>query len=96
MKFILSSPNLIISNQPRNTITLDSLKELRNCILCIIRMWSLFYIRVYISLHFLRIPLIKLSFHLFVRASEFLFLDFMFSGPCFEINVILKDLVTFV
>ena len=32
------------------------LKEPRNCILCIIHVWSLFYsVRVYISLHFLPI-----------------------------------------
>ena len=41
------------------------LKELRNCILCIIRVWLLFCsVRVYISLHFLPILLAKLRFSL--------------------------------
>ena len=43
------------------------LKELRNCILCIIRVWSLFCsARVYISLHFLPDFLVKLGFRLSV------------------------------
>ena len=42
-----------------------SLKELRNCILCIICVWSLFCsVRVYISLHFLPILLVILDFRL--------------------------------
>ena len=37
------------------------LKELRNCILCIIREWSLFCsVRVYVSLYFLLFLLVKL------------------------------------
>ena len=39
------------------------LKELRNCILCIIRVWSLFCsVRVYMSLHFLSLHYISLYF----------------------------------
>ena len=69
------------------------LKELRNCILCIIRVWSLFCsVRVDISLHFLPIPLLKLGFNL----SEFwsivflylLFLVFSFSVLCFQGNIL--------
>ena len=41
------------------------LKELRNCILFIIRVWSLFCsVRVYATLHFLPILLVKLGFRL--------------------------------
>ena len=42
------------------------LKELQKCILCIIRVWSVFCsVQVYISLHFLPILLIKPGFRLF-------------------------------
>ena len=45
---------------PRN------LKELRNCVLRIIRVWSVFCsVQVYISLHFLPIFLVKPGFRLF-------------------------------
>ena len=48
---------------PRTNLLL--LKELRNCILCIISVWSLFCsARVYKSLHFLPVLLVKLSFRL--------------------------------
>ena len=41
------------------------LKELQNCILCSISVWSLFgSVRLYISLHFLPMILVKLVFHL--------------------------------
>ena len=41
----------------------EDLKELRNCILCIILVWSLFcLVRVYKNLHFLPILLVKLGF----------------------------------
>ena len=44
------------------THTKNSLKELRNCILWIIPVWSLFCsVRVYKSLHFLPILLVKLG-----------------------------------
>ena len=47
--------------------SLDDLKELRNYILCIIRVWSLLCsVRVYISLHFLPTRLVKLGFRLSV------------------------------
>ena len=73
-------------------------KELRNCILCIICVWSLFCtIRVYTSQHFLRILLLKLGFRLSVFGfscfySFFGFWFFSFSVPCFEFIVILNDL----
>ena len=76
-------------------------KELQNCILCIIRVWSLFCsVRVFVSLHFLAILLAKLGF----RLSMFWFfvflylwlLVFSFSVLCFKFNVIWKDLTTFV
>ena len=77
-----------------------SLKELRNCILYIFRVWSLFCsVRVDVSLHFLPSLLLKLNFNL----SEFCFFVFLcilllvlsFSVLCFEFNVISKGL-TFV
>ena len=41
----------------------EDLKELRNCILCIILVWSLFrLVRIYKNLHFLPILLVKLGF----------------------------------
>ena len=41
----------------------QTLKELRNCILCVVAVWSLFSsVGVYIKLHFLPIVLIKLVF----------------------------------
>ena len=44
----------------------ELLKELRNCILRIIRMWSVFCSgQVYISLHLLPILLVKPGFRLF-------------------------------
>ena len=53
------------------------LMELRNCISCIIRVWSVFYsLRVYISLHFLHILLVKLSFcplHVYIFSFGFQF-----------------------
>ena len=38
------------------------LKELRNCILCIIHVKTFHSVRIYISLHFLPIPFVKLGF----------------------------------
>ena len=74
-----------------------NLKGLRNCILCIIRVWSLFCsARVYISLHFLPVLLVKLGF----RLSVFQFVVFLYLwlsifsfALCFELNVFLKDIV---
>ena len=75
------------------------LKELQNCILCVVGVWSLFCsVRVYIILHFLPILLVKLSFRLsmfWLFIFLFLwFLDFSFSVLCFEFNVISKALKT--
>ena len=51
------------------------LKELRNGIFCTICVWSLFCsVRIYISLHFLLILLVKLGF----RLSVFWFFMFLF------------------
>ena len=81
------------------------LKELRNCSLWIICVWSLFCsVRVYINLHFLPIILVKLGFHLSVFWHAFWFfmflylwvLVFIFSVRYFEFNVISKDLITFI
>ena len=77
-----------------------TLKELWNCFLCIICVWSLFCsVCVDISLHFLPIPLLKLGFNLsgfwFFVFLYVLFLVFGFSFSCFEFNVISEDL-TFV
>ena len=87
-----------IKQKPLQNIVL---KELRNCILCIIRVWSLFCsARVHVSLHFLPILLVKLGFRLFVFwffvLLYFWYLIFTFSVPCIGLNVILKDLITFV
>ena len=71
------------------------LKELQNCILCIIPVWSLFCsVQVYKSLHFLPILLVKLGFCL----SMFQFFVFLFLYLCsfvlsFEFNVLI-DLIT--
>ena len=70
-----------------------TLKELRNCILCIIRVQSLFCsVGVYISLHFLPILLVKLAFNLsvflFIVFLYLQFLAFSFSVLCFGFNVI--------
>ena len=70
-----------------------NLKELRNCILCIIHVWSLFWsVCVCIGLHFLSILLVKLGFRLsmfwffmFLFLWFFVFLFFVLS---FEFNVI--------
>ena len=75
------------------------LKELQNCILCVVGLWSLFCsVRVSIILHFLPILLVKLSFRLsmfWLFIFLFLwFLDFSFSVLCFEFNVISKVLKT--
>ena len=67
-----------------------NLKEPRNCILCIICVRSLFCAeRVYISLHFPPILLVKLNFRLSLVFS------FYFFSSCFEFNVISKDLIRF-
>ena len=72
------------------------LKELRNCILCIIRVRSLFcLVWVYRSLNFLRILLVKLGFSLSVfQFLVFLYLwVYIFSFALyFELNVFLKEL----
>ena len=70
------------------------LKDLRNCILCLISVWSLFCsVRVYISLHFLPMILVKLDF----RLSVFWFFVFLYLwvlifsfALCFEFNVFSK------
>ena len=76
------------------------LKELRNCILCIIPVWSLFCsIRVYKSLHFLQILLVKLGFVFLCFGfscfciSVFLFLYICSFAISFEFNVLI-DLIT--
>ena len=76
-------------------ITIPHLKELQNCILCVIPVWSLFCsVRVYKGLHFLSILLVKLGF----RLSMFYFFVFLFLhlcsfALCFEFNVLI-DLIT--
>ena len=70
------------------------LKELRNGILCTICVWSVFCsVRIYISLHFLLILLVKLGF----RLSVFWFFMFLFylvfsvfAVQCFWIQSYLK------
>ena len=77
-----------------------SIKELRNCILCIIPVWSLFcLVRVYKSLHFLPILLVKLGFVFLsfsfscICISVFLFLYLCSFALSFEFNVLI-DLIT--
>ena len=71
----------------------EHLKELRNFILCIIRVWLLFCsIRVYISLHFL--PRFS-SFCVLVFLLSYLWLSIFSFGLCFELNIFLKDFKTF-
>ena len=68
--------------------SLQTLKELRNCISSIIRMWSLFCsIRVYARLHFLTILLETrfLSFRVFCAFCLF----------CIELDVIFINFITF-
>ena len=68
------------------------MKELQNCILFIIRAWSLFCsVRVYISLHFLPILLIKLDFDLSVISCFYIF-GFKFLCSMFWIQCDLKSL----
>ena len=76
------------------------LQELRNCILCIIPVWSLFCsVRVYKSLHFLPILLVKLGFVFLCFSfscsciSVFLFLYLCSFALSFEFNVLI-DLIT--
>ena len=76
------------------------LQELRNCILCIIPVWSLFCsVRVYKRLHFLPILLVKLGFVFLCFSfscfciSVFLFLYLCSFALSFEFNV-LTDLIT--
>ena len=83
----------LIDNLMFNTFNLI-LKKVRNCILCIIRVWSLYCsVRVYTSLHFLPIRFVKLEFCLSVfQFFMFLFLRFLvfsFSVLRFELNVIM-------
>ena len=71
------------------------LKELRNCILCIIPVWSLICsLRVYKSLYFLPILLIKLDFPLSMfQFFVFLFLILRSFALSFEF-IVLIDLIT--
>ena len=60
------------------------LKDLRNCILCVIQVWSVFYsVRVYISLHFIPILLVKLSFRplrVYIFGFEFFILLYVLNS----------------
>ena len=74
-------------------------KELLNCILCIIRVWSLFYsVWFDISLHFLAVLLSKTRFSSFCilvfRVSISLTFSFSFFWSIVWIKVISKDLIT--
>ena len=75
------------------------LKELQNCILCIISVWSLFCsVRVYKSLHFLPILLVELTFPLsvsvFCVSVSLCFCSCIFAVlNCFEFDVLI-DLLT--
>ena len=72
------------------------LMELRNCILCIILMWSLFCsVRVYINLYFLPILFVKLGFRLSALAFHVftsLVLSFYYFCSSFCIQCYLKRL----
>ena len=78
---------------------LGPLNEIRNCVLCIIRLRSLFCpVRVYVSLCFLPILLVKLGF----RLSAFLFFVYLYLwllilsfGLYFVLNVFLKDITLY-
>ena len=84
----------------------SSLKELQNCILCIIRAWSLFCsVRVYIATSAFSVysfgktrfsSFCVLIFHVCISGSSIsLVLVFIFSVLCFEFNFISKDLTLF-
>ena len=61
-------------------------KEPRKCILCIISVWSLFYLlRIYIRLHFLPIPFKKLVFCFSVFCALCMI--------CFELEVVFIDIL---
>ena len=60
---VSSWPTGIMCSPPKWNHWILRLKELRNCILCTIPVWSLFCsVRIYIILHFLPIILVKLDF----------------------------------
>ena len=64
---VLAKPRKFLKDEKNTALQELNLKELRNYILCIIRVRSLFCLaRVYISLHFLATCLVKLGFHLSV------------------------------
>ena len=77
----------------------EKLKELRNCILCTIGVWSLFFFSTELcksafSTYFSGIGL-RLSVFWFFMLLFLWFLLFIFSVLCFEFNVIKKVLLTF-
>ena len=81
-----------VNSQDNRTRCQTCLKQLRNCILCIISAWSFFCsARVNISLHFLPILLVKLGF----RLSVFWFFMFLFHWFLVFIFLFSKDLITF-
>ena len=56
------------------------LKELRNFILCIIRVWLLFWpVQVYVSLHFLPNSVSKTKFSSFCVLFFYVFISLVFS-----------------
>ena len=64
---VLAKPRKFLKDEKNTALQELNLKELRNYILCIIRVWSLFCLAlVYKSLHFLPTRLVKLGFHLSV------------------------------
>ena len=68
-------PSLLTSKEAKDKTAFKHLKELPNCVLYIICVWSIFCsVRVYVSLHFLPILLVKLVF----RLSVFWFSMFLF------------------
>ena len=82
-------------------LCLKYLKEGRNCILCIIWIWSLFCsVQNNMSLNFLLTLLVKPGFHLsafwFLVFLYLWFLVFSFSVLYFEFKAISKDLIMFV
>ena len=79
------------SSQTTISDLINPLKDLQNCILCIIPVWSLFCsIRVYKSLHFLLVHLVfVLLCFIFSCFCFFVFLYLCCFALCFEFNVLI-------
>ena len=75
----------------QDKITSAAFRNFKGATKCIIPVWSLFYsVRVYKSLHFLPILLVKLGFRLSMfQFFVFLFLYLCSFALCFELNVLI-------